>query len=83
MFPGMLSAVSRRAPLAAAAAVALGDDLGFSSRHSEGVSMMRTTTSLNVSVTPMAVFADASTNRHPVRAANAAPSFVGTCREYS
>ena len=69
-------------PLTAAAAV-LGEDLGFSSRHSEGVSMMRVTTSLNASVTPTAVLADASTKRHPVRAANAAASAVGTCREYS
>jgi hypothetical protein len=82
----MLSAVSRRGPLAAAvvlAAAVLPDDLGFSSFHSEGVSIMRVTTSLNASVTPTAVLADASTNRHPVRAANAAPSDVGTCREYS
>jgi hypothetical protein len=70
----MLSAVSRRGPLAAAAV--LPDDLGFSSFHSEGVSMMRVTTSSNASVTPTAVLADASTNRHPVRAANAAPSDV-------
>jgi hypothetical protein len=27
--------------------------------------------------------ADASTKRHPVRAANAAASAAGTCREYS
>jgi hypothetical protein len=27
--------------------------------------------------------ADDSTKRHPARAANAAPSVVGTCREYS
>ena len=62
---------------------ALADDLGFSSLQREGVSMMRSTTSSNASVTPTAVFADASTNRHPMRAANAAPSVVGTCREYS
>ena len=78
----MLSAVSRRGPLTAAAAV-LPDGLGISSFHSEGVSMMRVTTSWNASVTPTAVLADASTNRHPVRDANAAPSDVGTCREYS
>jgi hypothetical protein len=45
--------------------------------------MIRSTTSLNASVTPTAVFADASTNKHPVRAAKAAPSAVGTWREYS
>jgi hypothetical protein len=55
----------------------------FSSTHNAGVSMMRSTTSLNASVTPTAVLADASTNRHPVNCANAAPSSVGTCREYS
>jgi hypothetical protein len=82
MFPGMLSAVSRRGPLTAlvlTAAVVLPDDLGLSSFHIEGVSMIRATTSLNASVTPSAVLADASTNRQPVRAANAAPSDVGTC----
>lgn len=90
MFPGILPSVCGplvatvvlARPVAAAAAV-LGDDLGLSSLHSEGVSMMRATTSLNASVTPTAVLADDSTKRHPARAANAAPSVVGTCREYS
>lgn len=74
IFPSMLSPardllapVMLAHPLAAPAAL-LGDDLDFSSRHSEGISMMRATTSLNA-------LADASMKRHPVRAANAA----GTC----
>ena len=78
----LLALVVLADPLRAPAA-RLGDDLDFSSRHSEGVSMMRATTSLNASVTPTAVLADASTKRHPVRAANAAASAAGTCREYS
>ena len=45
--------------------------------------MMRTTTSLNASVTPAAILADAPMKRHPVRAANAAATAAGTCREYS
>ena len=48
--------VARRGPLTAvvlAAAVALPDDLGLSPFHSEGVSMMRVTTSLNAPVTQM------------------------------
>ena len=56
IFSGILSAVARRSPLTAvvlAAAVVLPDDLGLSSFHSEGVSRMRATTSLNASVTQM------------------------------
>jgi uncharacterized membrane protein (DUF441 family) len=82
MFPGMV-VVAFAAGRGAGALLALVFVLGFSSLHSEGVSMMRVTTSLNASVTPTAVLADASTNRHPVRPANAAASDVGTWREYS
>ena len=41
---------------------------------------MRSTTSRNVSRTPTAVFADDSTNIHPIFAANAAPSASDTRR---
>ena len=74
IFPSMLSPardllapVMLAHPLAAPAAL-LGDDLDFSLRHSEGISMTHATTSLNA-------LADTSIKRHPARAANAA----GTC----
>ena len=84
MFPGMLaSAVVVVVAFAAGRGAEALLVLGLSSLHSSGVSMMRVTTSLNASVTPTAVFADASTKRHPARPANAAASDVGTWREYS
>ena len=60
------------------------DLLGQPSLHeyfhnAEGLTM-RSTTSRNVSRTPTAVFADDSTNMHPIFAANAAPSASDTRR---
>ena len=69
ILPGILSDVC--GPLVAAAAasataLALDDDaFGFSSAHSEGLWMMRSTISLNSSVTPTAVLADASATGVP------------------
>jgi hypothetical protein len=51
--------------------------------HSSGVSTMRSITPRNASRTPIAVFADVSTNRQPIRGAYAAASTVGTCRACS
>ena len=51
--------------------------------HSSGVSTMRSITRRNAALTPIAVFADVSTNRQPIRAAYAAASAVGTCRRCS
>jgi hypothetical protein len=51
--------------------------------HSSGVSTMRSITPRNAARTPIAVFADVSTNRQPIRAAYAAASAVGTCRACS
>ena len=82
---GKLSAVWRD-PLVAVLVVlkvVLPDDSSFSSCHSEGVSRMGATALLNILVTPAAVLADILRNRHPLRDANAAPTDVGTCREYS
>lgn len=56
---------------------------GSCTAHSSGVSTMRSSTPRNAAHTPVAVFADVSTKRQPIRAAYAAASAVGTCRACS
>lgn len=51
--------------------------------HSSGVSMIFSARSLNASVTPTEVFAEASMKSEFIRRAKASPSDVGTCRENS
>lgn len=51
---------------------------GSCTTHSSGVSATRSTTSRNARDTPVAVFADVSTNKHPIRAAYASASSVDT-----
>jgi hypothetical protein len=51
--------------------------------HSSGVSIIFSTTSWKASVTPTAVFADASMKSEFMRVANTCASAVGTCRENS